>query len=36
MFGDGIKNGIYKVAENNTLKHLKLVQVFLMQQFSKI
>ena len=23
MFGDGIKNGIYKVAENNTLKTSK-------------
>ena len=32
---DGIKNGIYKVAEDNTLKDLKLFKSFLYRNFRK-
>ena len=33
MVEDGIKNGIYKVAEDNTLKDLKLFKSFLYRNF---
>ena len=35
MVDDGIKNGIYKVAEDNTLKDLKLFKSFLYKKFRK-
>ena len=35
MVDDVIKNGIYKVAEDNTLKHLKLFKSFLYRNFRK-
>ena len=35
MVDDGIKNGIYKVAEDNTLKDLKLFKSFLYRNFRK-
>ena len=35
MVDDGIKNGIYKVAEDNTLKDLKLFKSFLYRSFRK-
>ena len=35
MVEDGIKNGIYKVAEDNTLKDLKLFKSFLYRNFRK-
>ena len=35
MVEDGIKNGIYKVAEDNTLKDLKLFNSFLYRNFRK-
>ena len=35
MVEDGIKNGIYKVAEDNTLKDLELFKSFLYRNFSK-
>ena len=35
MVDDGIKNGIYKVAEDNTIKDLKLFKSFLFRNFRK-
>ena len=35
MVEDGIKNGIYKVAEDNTLKDLKLFKSFLYRNFRR-
>ena len=35
MIDDGIKNGIYKVAEDNTIKDLKLFKSFLYRNFRK-
>ena len=35
MVDDSIKNGIYKVAENNTLKDLKLFKSLLYRNFRK-
>ena len=35
MVDDGIKNGIYKVAEDNTIKDLKLFKSFLYRNFRK-
>ena len=35
MVEDGIKNGIYKVAEDKTLKDLKLFKSFLYRNFRK-
>ena len=35
MVEDGIKDGIYKVAEDNTLKDLKLFKSFLYRNFRK-
>ena len=35
MIDDGIKNGIYKVAEDNTIKDLKLFKSFLFRNFRK-
>ena len=35
MVDDDIKNGIYKVAEDNTLKYLKLLKSFLCRNFRK-
>ena len=35
MVDDGIKNGIYKVAEDNTLKDLKLFNNFVYRNFRK-
>ena len=35
MVDDGIKNSIYKVAEDNTLKDLKLLISFLYRNFRK-
>ena len=35
MVDDGIKNGIYKVAEDNALKDLKLFKSFLYRNFRK-
>ena len=32
---DGIKNGVYEVAEINTLKHLKLFKSFVYRNFKK-
>ena len=35
MVDDGIKNGIYKVAKDNTIKDLKLFKSFLFRNFRK-
>ena len=35
MIDDGIKNGIYKVAKDNTIKDLKLFKSFLYRNFRK-
>ena len=35
MVDDGIKNGIYEVAEDNTIKDLKLFKSFLFRNFRK-
>ena len=35
LVGDGIKNGIYKVAEDNNPKDLKLFKIFLYRYFRK-
>ena len=35
MVDDGIKNGIYKLADDNTLKDLKLFKSFLYRSFRK-
>ena len=35
MVDDGIKNGIYKVAEDNTIKDLKLFKSLLYRNFRK-